>query len=129
MKDRELMERARTALQSIAGTAMIDLDRAPTLREIIDDLGIRIDQIKEDERYYALPKEARDKMKLAAMGNRNLWKPELDPKYIKAKELRACGAMVKDACAQAGLTLEQWYRRQSIEKYGKARAGGRRVAG
>jgi hypothetical protein len=121
MKDRELMERARTALQSIAGTAMIDLDRAPTLREIIDDLGIRIDQIKEDEAYYKLPKEARDKMKMAAQGNRNLWKPELDPKYQRAKELRASGIILRDCLKMAGLTTDQWYRRQRIEKHGRDR--------
>lgn len=86
----------------------------------------RIKQIKNQEEWYALPKEARDKIRLAATGNRNTWKPELDPKYQTAKKLREEGLLVKDACSQAGITLEQWYRRQSIEKYGKARPGGKR---
>lgn len=123
MKDRELMERAVKALHVFARLG----SDSPTLRELIDDLNVRIEQIKEDEAYYALPKEARDKMKLAAQGNRNVWKAELDPKYQKAKELRGSGMMLKDACKIAGITTEQWYRRQSIEKFGKARAGGRRV--
>jgi len=118
MKDRELMERAHKALMFFAQTVG---GGAPTLTSLIDDLSVRIEQIKEDEEYYSLSKEARDKMKLAAKGNRNLWKPELDPKYQKAKELRGSGMMLKDACGAAGLTIDQWYRRQRIEKIGTDR--------
>ena len=120
MKDRELMELARHALQTIANQLG---GGAPTLNSVIEKLAIRIEEIKEDEAYYALPKEARDKMKLAARGNRNVWKPELDPKYQKAKELRASGMLLKDACGSAGLTLDQWYRRKRIEKIGTDRPG------
>jgi hypothetical protein len=118
------MQRAVNALGVIGKFSRID--DMPTLSSLIDDLNSRIDQIKEDEHYYSLPKEARDKMKLAALGNRNLWKPELDPKYQKAKELRECGMKLNEACMKAGITTDQWYRRQAIEKYGKARAGGKR---
>ena len=49
-------------------------------------------------------------------------KPRLDdtltPKYEKAKELRATGIMLKDACAQAGITPDQWYRRKRMEETG-----------
>lgn len=49
-------------------------------------------------------------------------KPRLDdtltPKYEKAKELRATGLMLKDACAQAGITPDQWYRRKRMEETG-----------
>lgn len=120
MKDRELMELARQALQTIANQLG---DGAPTLNLVIEKLAIRIEEIKEDEAYYTLPKETRDKLKMAAKGNRNLWKPELDPKYQKAKELRAKGMILRDVCAESGLTLDQWYRRQRIEKTGTDRPG------
>lgn len=49
-------------------------------------------------------------------------KPRLDdtltPKYERAKELRATGLMLKDACAQAGITPDQWYRRKRMEETG-----------
>lgn len=120
MKDRDLMERARTALQFFEKQFG---DRVPTLREIVEDLTIRIEEIKEDEVYYTLPKETRDKLKMAARGNRNVWKPELDSKYQKAKELRATGMILREVCAVSGLTLDQWYRRQRIEKIGTDRPG------
>lgn len=115
MTDRELMQRALDAL-----TGGLDVPQT------INELRERIREIKSQEEWYSLPKEARDKMRLAATGNRNVWKAELDPKYQKAKELRAGGMMIKDACALSGISTEQWYRRQAIEKYGKARAGGKR---
>jgi hypothetical protein len=121
MKDRELMEKARDALRVFSTT--IRTNEVPALVELIDDLNIRIEQIKDDEEFYSLSKEARDKMKLAARGNRNLWKPELDPKYQKAKELRASGMLLKDACAVAEITVDQWYRRQRIEQLGTDRPG------
>ena len=49
-------------------------------------------------------------------------KPRLDDtltsKYERAKELRATGIMLKDACAQAGITPDQWYRRKRMEETG-----------
>ena len=114
MTDREIMEQALQALNGVEVEATKEL------------LKTRIKQIKNQEEWYSLPKEARDKIRMANTGNRNTWKPELDPKYQKAKQLREQGLMVKDACKQAGISTEQWYRRQSIEKYGKARPGGKR---
>lgn len=115
MKDRELMEKA---LEALSG----GLDVPLTINALKD----RIRALKHQEEWYSLPKEARDKIRMAATGNRNVWKAELDPKYQKAKELRESGMMLKDACTVAGISTEQWYWRQAIEKYGKARAGGKR---
>lgn len=107
----------QVALKALNG---VDVDVA---REVLQT---RIKQLKSQEEWYSLSKEARDKIRMANTGNRNTWKPELDPKYQRAKELRAQGLMVKECCKQAGISTEQWYRRQSIEKYGKARPGGKR---
>lgn len=109
MKDREIMQKALCALEGVA------------VDETKEVLRQRIKELKAQEEWYSMPKEARDKIRMANMGNRNLWKPELDPKYTLAKELRAKGLMVKEACAQAGLTVDQWYRRKRIETYGADR--------
>lgn len=117
MKDREIMASALLALE---GSNSVDPE------QVISTLRNRIRELKNQEGWYSMSKEARDKIRMANTGNRNTWKPELDPKYQKAKQLREQGLMVKDACKQAGISTEQWYRRQSIEKYGKARPGGKR---
>ena len=117
--DRSLMTKAREALLIIG--PKVGLETVKILEPLVMDLEDRIDQMKEEEAYYTMTKEQRDRMKLAAMGNRNLWKPELDPKYQKCKELRASGMTVRDSCRAAGLTTDQWYRRQRIEMYGMDR--------
>ena len=117
--DRILMTKAREALLIIG--PKVGLETVKILEPLVMDLEDRIDQMKEEEAYYTMTKEQRDRMKLAAMGNRNLWKPELDPKYQKCKELRASGMTVRDSCRAAGLTTDQWYRRQRIEMYGMDR--------
>lgn len=104
------MEKAIKALESNSEVA-----------ETISILKDRVKVLKNQEEWYSMSKETRDKMRLAAMGNRNLWKPELDAKFQKAKELRACGMLIKDACSKAGISIDQWYRRQAIEKNGKSR--------
>jgi hypothetical protein len=113
------MTKAREALLIIG--PKVGLETVKILEPLVMDLEDRIDQMKEEEAYYTMTKEQRDRMKLAAMGNRNLWKPELDPKYQKCKELRASGMTVRDSCRAAGLTTDQWYRRQRIEMYGMDR--------
>lgn len=117
--DRTLMTKARDALLIIG--PKVGLETVKILEPLVMDLEDRIDQMKEEEAYYTMTKEQRDRMKLAAMGNKNLWKPELDPKYQKCKELRASGMTVRDSCRAAGLTTDQWYRRQRIEMYGMDR--------
>ena len=108
MKDRELMEQALEAL-----TGGLDVPKT------IQALRERIHVLKEQEDWYSMPKESRDKIRMAQMGNRKFWKPELDPKYEEAKRLRESGMMLKDACEKTGLTRDQWYRRQRIELRGK----------
>lgn len=110
MRDREYMERAIKALEN-------GVDVAETIIALKD----RVRVLKEQEDWYSMPKETRDKIRMSAMGNRNLWKPELDAKYEKAKELRACGLTLRSACEKVGMTTDQWYRRQRIEKHGKSR--------
>ena len=117
--DRILMTKAREALLILG--PKVGLETVKILEPLVMDLEDRIDQMKEEEAYYTMTKEQRDRMKLAAMGNRNLWKPELDPKYQKCKELRTSGMTVRDSCRAAGLTTDQWYRRQRIEMYGMDR--------
>jgi len=117
--DRILMTKAREALLIIG--PKVGLETVKILEPLVMDLEDRIDQMKEEEAYYTMTKEQRDRMKLAAMGNRNLWKPELDPKYQKCKELRASGMTVRDSCRAAGITTDQWYRRQRIDMYGMDR--------
>jgi hypothetical protein len=117
--DRILMTKALEAIRILSGK--VSQDSAKILEPLIYDLEDRISDMKEEEAYYTMTKEQRDRMKLAAMGNRNLWKPELDPKYQKCKELRASGMTVRDSCRAAGLTTDQWYRRQRIEMYGMDR--------
>jgi hypothetical protein len=45
----------------------------------------------------------------------------LTKRYDKAKELVALGSSIGSACKHAKITRDQWYRRQSIETYGKSR--------
>ncbi len=41
--------------------------------------------------------------------------------FEKAKALVAQGKMIKDACAEAGLTRDQWNRRMRMQKQGRDR--------
>lgn len=117
--DRILMTKARDALRILS--AKVTEESAKILEPLIYDLDDRVAEMLEEESFYRMTKEARDKMRLAAIGNRNLWKPELDPKYAKAKENRASGMGLRESCDLAGITIDQWYRRQRIEKNGKDR--------
>lgn len=110
-----------SALLALEGSGSVNPE------QVALDLRNRIRELKNQEGWYSMSKEARDKIRMANTGNRNTWKPELDPKYQKAKELRAQGLLIKDCCEQSGLTRDQWYRRQSIEKYGRDRTDGKRT--
>ena len=41
--------------------------------------------------------------------------PYITQQYEKAKQLVRQGKMIKDACKEAGITLDQWYRRKRME--------------
>jgi hypothetical protein len=123
MTDRELMEQALAVLDR---SVPYIKDETVGFNEARTALAKRIKELKNQEEWYSMPKEARDKLRMAAMGNRNLWKRELDPKYEEAKKLRAKGLTLTEIHEKTGLTRDQWYRRQSIEKYGVGRPGGNR---
>jgi len=114
--DRVLMTKARDALRILS--AKVSPESAQILLPLISDLDFRIEQMLEEERYYKMPKESRERIKLSALGNRNLWDDKLTVKFEKAKELHACGLLIRDACAQAGISRDQWNRRRRIEKRG-----------
>ena len=113
------MTKARDALRIMA--TKVTPESAKILEPLIFDLDDRVAEMLEEEAFYKLSKEARDKLKLAAQGNRNLWKPELDTKYQQAKANRAKGMGVRASCDLAGITTDQWYRRQRIEQTGRDR--------
>lgn len=71
--------------------------------------------------FYDRPKEVRDKIRIAALGNRNRWIHDLDVKYTEAKYLISRGVQVSCACQAVGITRDQFYRRRRIEQYGKDR--------
>ena len=111
MTDRELMELAVEAL----------MDLSEDSEDVIHKLQARIKQLKNQETWYALPKEAREKIALANLNNRNTWNDTITPMYEQAKYYRNEGLTVDEACAKAGITRDQWYRRKNIERYGKSR--------
>ncbi len=47
--------------------------------------------------------------------------PYITKQFEKAKVLVAQGKMIKTACAETGLTREQWNRRMRIQKQGRDR--------
>lgn len=116
MSDRELMTKAFAALN-------VFQKRSPskTLENLIMELEDRISQIKEQEKFYKMSKEARDKMRMAAEGNRNTWKPELDAPYQEIKQLVASGVQVTCACKAVGMGTDAYYRRRRIETRGRDR--------
>jgi hypothetical protein len=51
--------------------------------------------------------------------------PKLTIKYEKAKEFVLAGMPIGQACKKARITLDQWYRRKSVEMYGRSRVNKR----
>jgi len=74
-----------------------------------------------DDFWYDRPKEVRDKIRNASMGNRNRWREDLTPKYEEVKKLVADGVQVSCACEAVGITRDQYYRRKRIEIHGRDR--------
>ena len=74
-----------------------------------------------DDFWYDRPKEWRDKIRTASIGNRNRWKEDLTPKYEQVKKLVADGVQVSCACEAVGITRDQYYRRKRIEETGRDR--------
>lgn len=118
VSDRELMAKAFAALN-------VFQQRNPTktVENILMELEDRISEIKEEESKYKLSKEVRDKMRLAAEGNRYRWKPELDAPYQEIKQLIAMGVQVICACEAVGMSKDRYYRRKRIEETGRDRGG------
>lgn len=114
MKDRKLLQRSVAALKVFSKTVQSD-----DLAILIEDIDERIADMQADEKFYALSKEARDRMKLAAKGNKNTWKPELDAPYQEAKKLVSEGMSVVAACKKTRLSSDSYYRRRRIEIYGR----------
>ena len=92
-------------------------------RELLDDaLAVMEDAIDgEDIQTIAYEwMQAYNKLNAKRTGGKPLDK-NLTKRYDKAKELVALGSSIGSACKHAKITRDQWYRRQSIETYGKSR--------
>ena len=94
------------------------------LQELIEDINIRLEVLDEELKNPTSEKAKAEPKKRPRGSHSPYWRADLDEPYKLAKSLRAEGMMLKDACAQAGLSIEQWYRRQAIEKHGVGRPGG-----
>ena len=116
MSDKELMLKAYKALG-------VFNKRNPThtVENIIMELEDRINEITEQEKFYKMSKESRDKMRLAAQGNRSTWNPEYDAPYLEIKSLVAKGVSVVCACKATGMSSDAYYRRRRIELHGRDR--------
>ena len=77
--------------------------------------------MSEDDFWYDMPKETRDKISKSQKGNKYRWRPELDKPYAEVKELVAKGVAVTCACEAVGITTDQYYRRKRIETQGRDR--------
>lgn len=120
-KDKALLTKARDALKIVG--PKVGPETVKILEPLIDAIEFRLEEMSEEERFYSLPKEVRDKMRLSATGNRHRWNPDLDAKFEAAKKYRAEGKTIEQCCKLAGINCETWYRRSRIEKYGQDRGG------
>ena len=116
MSDRELMTKAFKALE-----VFHQRNPTETVENILMELDDRIQEIREEENHYKMSKECRDKMRLAALGNRNTWNPAYDAPYLEIKALVAKGVSVTCACKAVGMSSDSYYRRRRIELNGKDR--------
>ena len=82
---------------------------------------VEAEEEMSSEFWYDRPKEVRDKIRAAVMGNKNAWKEDLTPKYEEVKKLVADGVQVSCACEAVGITRDQYYRRKRIEETGRDR--------
>ena len=119
-KDKDLMTKAYDALKILG--PKVGVETVKILGPLIEALEFRLEEMSEEERFYSLPKEVRDKMRLSATGNRNRWNPDIDGKFELAKKYRAEGKTVEECCQLAGINAETWYRRSRIEKHGHDRS-------
>lgn len=116
MSDRELMTKALKALE-----VFNQRNPTETVANIMMELDDRIQEIMEEEKHYKMSKESRDKMRLAALGNRNTWNPAYDAPYLEIKALVAKGVSVTCACKAVGMGSDAYYRRRRIELNGRDR--------
>jgi hypothetical protein len=73
------------------------------------------------DEWRTMPREVKNKIRAAQMGNRNAWKEWLDAKYAEVKHLVEKGVAVTCACEAVGITRDQYYRRKRIETTGRDR--------
>lgn len=116
MSDRELMTKAFKALE-----VFHQRNPTETVANILMELEDRISDLLEQEKYYSMSKESRDKMRMAARGNRSTWKPEYDAPYLEIKGLVEKGVSVVCACKAVGMSSDAYYRRRRIELNGRDR--------
>lgn len=116
MSDKELMLKAYKALG-----VFNERNPTQTVENILMELDDRIQEITEQEKHYKMSKESRDKMRLAALGNRHTWNPAYDAPYLEIKALVAKGVSVTCACKAVGMGSDAYYRRRRIELNGKDR--------
>ena len=116
MSDKELMIKAYKALG-----VFNERNPTQTVENILMELDDRIQEITEEEKYYSMSKESRDKMRMAARGNRSTWKPEYDAPYLEIKGLVEKGVSVTCACKAVGMGSDAYYRRRRIELNGRDR--------
>lgn len=116
MTDKELMLRAYKALG-----VFNERNPTQTVENILMELEERINEIEEQEQFYKMSKESRDKMRLAAQGNKSQWNPAYDAPYLEIKALVAKGVSVVCACKATGMSSDAYYRRRRIELHGRDR--------
>lgn len=93
-------------------------------RELLDDAASILEDAVDGEDIQSMAVEWVDKyVKLTTRKRKEGWKLKADVtrKYEKAKALVAEGVPIGVACKKANLTLDQWYRRKSIEVHGVSR--------
>ena len=93
-------------------------------RELLDDAVSILEDVIDGEDVHAMASEwVNNYVKLTTRKRKGGWKLKEDVtrKYEKAKALVADGMAIGVACKKAKLTLDQWYRRKSIEVHGVSR--------
>ena len=96
-------------------------------RELLDDaLSIMEDAIDGEDIQTIAEEWARNYSKLTRRRKGGIpLDYDLTIRYNRAKELIAAGFPIGESCKKARITLDQWYRRKSVENYGKSRVNKR----
>ena len=89
-----------------------------TDKEMLSDCLDILEQWLDGESPFQETKAMADRIAQRFAHRKPTFKPELTPKYEHAKLLVEAGFMIKEACASAGITTDQWYRRKRMEETG-----------